>query len=193
VSLGRNFARHSRTARARPGLASAGAARAAQLSQPAQRAVHGASARTTRMAALHGEPTTTRHRRTGDGRGDGWLTGAGTAARHVGDGRAARWPGRHDDGPGDAASDRGGRDVRCRGDGARGETASGRREAALSGRRRAVPTALLMCGSCAAHGSHAETTRYHVGPARRAASDRWDPLIRVFCELKFTPDGNSSK
>jgi hypothetical protein len=93
----------------------------------------------------------------------------GTAARCDGDGRAAR---RHGGGPGDAASDRGGRDARCRGGGARGETT-------LSGRC-AVPTALLTRGSYAACGSHAATARFHAGPARGAVSDRWGPLVSVF-------------
>jgi hypothetical protein len=76
--------------------------------------------------------------------------------RRDGDGRAARRPGRHGGGPGDVASDHGGQDVRCRGGGregqdggqaARGGRAAGvRGETALSGRRRAVPTALLTRG-----------------------------------------------
>jgi hypothetical protein len=72
------------------------------------------------VVALHGEPMVAQHRRTGDGRGNGRLNGAGTAMQHDGDGQAARRPGRHGDGPGDAASDRGGRDGGSIGTAARG-------------------------------------------------------------------------
>jgi hypothetical protein len=60
--------------------------------------------------------------------GNGWLTGAGTAARRDGDGdgQVVRRPG---GGPGDTASDCGSRDTRCRGGGTRGETTGGRCEA----------------------------------------------------------------
>jgi hypothetical protein len=136
------------------------------------------------VAALHGEPTAARHRRTGDDRGNGRLTGTGTAARRDSDVRAVRRPGWHGGGPGDAASDRGGRDARYRGGGARGKTAGGRCEAvgrrARGARRRAVPTALLMRGSCAARGNHAATARCRAGQAWHAASDRWDPLVSDF-------------
>jgi hypothetical protein len=56
----------------------------------------------------------------------------------------------------------------------------GRNDAALSGRRRMVPIAHLMRGHGTAHGSHAATARCQAGPARTAASDRWDPLVSVF-------------
>jgi hypothetical protein len=69
----------------------------------------------------------------------------------------------------------------ARGSRARGGQAAGARgETALSGRRRAVPAALLTCGSCTARGIHAATARCHAAPARRATSDRWDPLVSVF-------------
>jgi hypothetical protein len=61
-----------------------------------------------------------------------------------------------------------------------GRAAGARGETALSGRRRAVLTALLTHGSCAAHGSHVATARCRAGPARRVASDRWGPLVSVF-------------
>jgi hypothetical protein len=63
---------------------------------------------------------------------------------------------------------------------------AGRNGAALLGRRRAVPTALLTCWSSAARGSHTATARCQAGPARRAASDRWDPLVSVF-RIKNSP------
>jgi hypothetical protein len=56
----------------------------------------------------------------------------------------------------------------------------GRNGAALSGRRRAVPTAHLMRGHGVARGSHAATACCQAGPAWTAASNRWDPLISVF-------------
>jgi hypothetical protein len=62
----------------------------------------------------------------------------------------------------------------------------------LSGRRRAVPTALLTRWSSAARGSHAAMARCQAGPARRAASDRWDPPVSNF-RIKITPDENRSK
>jgi hypothetical protein len=62
----------------------------------------------------------------------------------------------------------------------------------LSGRRRAIPTAHLTRWSGAARGSHAAMARCQAGPARTAASDRWDPLVSVF-QIKITPDENCSK
>jgi hypothetical protein len=69
-----------------------------------------------------------------------------------------------------------------RGEAARGgsDSGGGAVGTTLSGRRRAVSTALLTRWSGAARGSHAATARCQAGPARRAASDRWDPLISVF-------------
>jgi hypothetical protein len=55
-----------------------------------------------------------------------------------------------------------------------------RNDAALSGRRRVVPTAHLMHGHGTACGSHVATARCRAGPAWTAASDRWDPLVSVF-------------
>jgi hypothetical protein len=67
-----------------------------------------------------------------------------------------------------------------------------RNGAALSGRRRVVPTAHLMHGRGAAHGSHVAMARCRAGPARRATSDGWGPLS-VISELKIIPKENSSK
>jgi hypothetical protein len=60
---------------------------------------------------------------------------------------------------------------------------SGQNGAALSGHRRAVPTALLMCWSSAARGIHVATARRLTGGTHSSA----------FFELKITPDENSSK
>jgi hypothetical protein len=75
-----------------------------------------------------------------------------------------------------------GRDRARRGEAVRtaGRNATSQNGAALSGRRRAVPTAHLMRGRGAARGSHATTARCQAGLARTAASDRWDPLVSVF-------------
>jgi hypothetical protein len=149
VPLGRNCARPSCTTRARP-----------TWPQPAQRVA----------AALHGDPTAAPHRRTEDGRGNGWLTGAGTAARHEGDGRAVR---QHGDGRASVASDRGGRDggsvgtasdERCRGGGARGEACGGGREGLSGGGRGTVGTAFMP--PCARPDSAAHGSQSRLGAAR---------------------------
>jgi hypothetical protein len=57
---------------------------------------------------------------------------------------------------------------------------------ALSGPRRAVPTTHLTRWSSAARGSHVATACCQAGPARRAVSNRWDPLISVF-QIKISP------
>jgi hypothetical protein len=76
---------------------------------------------------------------------------------------------------------------RCGRDGRGGsDSGSGAVGTALSGRWRAVPTALLTCWSGAARGSHVKTTWCQVGPALCAASDRWDPLVSVF-RIKNSP------
>jgi hypothetical protein len=204
VPLGRNCARPSHTARARP-TATRGAARvglgrrsARSPARPARatrgawreraRDAHGGAARRANddTTPAHGRRPRRRaaHRR-GDGSAARRRRASGEAA-----GAARRRSGRRGFGPRWSGRALSGRRRKGR-DG--GRAAGVRGETALSGRRRAVPTALLTRGSCVAHGSHTATTCYHVGPARRAASDRWDPLIRVFCELKFTLDGNSSK
>jgi hypothetical protein len=81
--------------------------------------------------------------------------------------RRRGWDERCRDGGGEAV--RGGSDS---GGGAVGTT--------LSGRRRAVLTALLTRWSSAAGGSHAATARCQASPVRRAASDMWDPLVSIF-------------
>jgi hypothetical protein len=60
---------------------------------------------------------------------------------------------------------------RCRG---------GAGEASCRDVRRAVLTAALSRGVGAARGGHAATARCRAGPARRAASDRWGPLVSDF-------------
>jgi hypothetical protein len=70
---------------------------------------------------------------------------------------------------------------RCRGDGGAGEVSC--RDA-----RRAVPTAALNRGVGAARGGHAATVRCHAGPARRAVSDTWGPLVGDF-RIKNHPEG----
>jgi hypothetical protein len=62
---------------------------------------------------------------------------------------------------------------RCRGVG-------GAVEASYRDARRAVPTAALSCCVGAVRGGHAATACCRTGPARRAASDRWGPLVSDF-------------
>jgi hypothetical protein len=49
----------------------------------------------------------------------------------------------------------------------------------------AVGTALHYRDAGTARGSHVAMARCQVGPARTAASDRWDPLVSVF-RIKIT-------
>jgi hypothetical protein len=125
---------------------------------------------------LHGRQTV----RGGLGRRSPWTNLA--TAETAGQGCAS-------DTDGSVASDSGGGAVGTgRGEAVQtaGQNAAGRNGAALSGRRRTVLTAHLMRGHRAAHGSHAATARCQAGPARTAASDRWDPLVSVF-RIENTP------
>jgi hypothetical protein len=71
---------------------------------------------------------------------------------------------------------------RCRG-------VDGAGEASCRDARRAVPTVALSRGIGTACGGHAATARCHMGPARRAATDRSGPLISDF-RIKIHPEGN---
>jgi hypothetical protein len=102
------------------------------------------------LTVLHGSgaawrPNGGTHRRMGDGRGTGWLTGVGTAARHDGDGRVAK---RHGDGPdvGSFGPRRPGR-RRGRDGGGRGE-ASGRRREAIGRAGRGVRAGSARLSGC---------------------------------------------
>jgi hypothetical protein len=134
--------------------------------------------------ALLGESTAAWHRRTRDG-GERRLTGAETAARRDGDGQAAsgaRRSGWHGDGLGGTASDCGsvGTTTRRARQSGRRRRARGSRETGCWDARRAVPTVALCHGLGAARGSHVAMARCRTGPARRAASDRWGPLVNDF-------------
>jgi hypothetical protein len=91
-----------------------------------------------------------------------------------------RWSGRSDsDGRLQTRRQRG-RDERGEASQGGSDSGGGAVATALSGRRRAVLTALLTRWSGAARGSHTATARCQAGLARHAASHRWDPLVSVF-------------
>jgi hypothetical protein len=111
-------------------------------------------------------------------------------------------------GPGDAASDHGGRGASCRDDGGAREAAVGRvsggrrRSARRVGRgrerrgpgscrdvRRAVSTVALSRCVGTARGGHAAAARCCTGPARHATTDRSGPLVSDF-RIKIHPEGN---
>jgi hypothetical protein len=121
-------------------------------------------------------PAVARRWHTGDG-GERWLSGAETAARRDGDRRAVsgtRRSGRHGFGP-PLGQD----------GGVTGEAVGEAGDASEAGCR--GPTAALSHGVGAARGSHAATARCRTGPARRAASDRWGPLVSDF-RIKNYPE-----
>jgi hypothetical protein len=104
------------------------------------------------------------------------------AAHWRGDGGAARCRWASGGGSGDAASvGTAVRSARRSGRRREGRGGGGAHEGRLSGVAARCPDSVLKeRASGAAHGSHAATARFRVGPARRAGSNRWGPLISDF-------------
>jgi hypothetical protein len=175
---------------ARP-TASTGAACTTQLGQPAQRAVHGGSARGG-GAARRRCCSASRRRCTGDDRGTGGSPargqrrGAASMGERLQSGQRCGRRGSQGDGAVSEAV--GATAMRAR----RGAVGAGAR-VGLSGHMARCPdSGLKVRARRVAHRSHAATARCHAGPARRASSDRWDPLSMI-SELKIIPKENSSK